>query len=226
VVPKGLWCPLRLPTPWILIAKSGVNRTSEASRRSVLPGNKREANKQAASHLDKAEGVSVNNKAFITAVVLAAAALIAAILGDASSAASQKGPKGALISIHKTSLGRVIADARGHTLYLFEKDKNRMSSCNGACLVYWPGVLTSAKPRAGAGVRASLLGVTKRADGRLQVTYAGHPLYRFVGDTKPGQTTGEGLTDFGAAWDAIAANGRPVEPTAPASAGSGNGAGW
>ena len=167
-------------------------------------------------------------QASAVAVVLAAAALVAAIFGDASSAAPQKAPKGALISIHRTTLGKVIADARGHTLYLFEKDKNRMSSCNGACLAYWPAVLTSAKPRAGAGVRASLLGVTKRADGRRQVTYAGHPLYRFVGDTKPGQTTGEGLTDFGAAWDAVAANGRPVEPNAPASGGSsnGNGEGW
>jgi predicted lipoprotein with Yx(FWY)xxD motif len=162
------------------------------------------------------------------AVVLTAAALVAAIFGDASSAASQKAPKGALVSIHKTALGKVLADGRGHTLYLFEKDKSRMSSCNGACLAYWPAVLTSAKPRAGAGVRASLLGVTKRADGRRQVTYAGHPLYTFVGDKKAGQTTGEGLTDFGAAWDAVAANGQAIEPKAPASGGSGGGygSGW
>jgi predicted lipoprotein with Yx(FWY)xxD motif len=174
----------------------------------------------------KAEGVSVNKIQMVfVGVVLAAAALVAAVFGDASSAASQKAPKGALVSIHKTALGKVIADSRGRTLYLFEKDRNRMSSCNGACLAYWPAVLTTAKPRAGAGVRASLLGVTKRADGRRQVTYAGHPLYRFVGDTKAGQTSGEGLTDFGAAWDAVAANGRPIEPKAPAAGGSGNGSG-
>jgi predicted lipoprotein with Yx(FWY)xxD motif len=167
-------------------------------------------------------------QASIAVVVLAAAALVAAILGDTSSAASQKAPKGTLISIHRTALGRVLADARGRTLYLFEKDKNRMSSCNGACLAYWPAVLSTAKPRAGAGVRASLLGRTRRADGRRQVTYAGHPLYTFVGDTKAGQTTGEGLTDFGAAWDAIAPNGRAIEPNSPASGGSGssNGSGW
>ena len=165
-------------------------------------------------------------QALSVGVVVAAAVLVAAIFGDASSAASQKAPKGALVSIHKTALGKVLADARGHTLYLFEKDKNRMSSCNGACLAYWPAAITSAKPRAGAGVRASLLGVTKRADGRRQVTYAGHPLYTFVGDSRPGQTTGEGLTDFGAAWDAVAPNGRAIEPNAPASGGSGNGGGW
>jgi hypothetical protein len=77
-------------------------------------------------------------------------------------------------------------------------------------------------------VRASLLGVTRRADGRRQVTYAGHPLYRFVGDTKAGQTSGEGLTDFGAAWDAITPNGRSIEPSAAGSGGSGDssGSGW
>jgi predicted lipoprotein with Yx(FWY)xxD motif len=167
-------------------------------------------------------------QALIAAVVLAAAALVAAILGDTSSAASQKAPKGTLISIHKTALGKVLVDARGHTLYLFEKDKNGMSSCNGACLAYWPAVRSTAKPRAGAGVRASLLGRTTRSDGRRQVTYAGHPLYTFIGDKKAGRTTGEGLTDFGAAWDAIAPNGRPIEPNAPASGGSGNsnGPGW
>src|SRR5437763_6150612 len=179
-----------------------------------------------ASQSRQAEGVTVNKiQALIAAVVLAAAALVAAILGNTSSAASQKAPKGTLVSIHKTALGKVLADARGHTLYLFEKDKNGMSSCNGACVAYWPAVFTAAKPRAGAGVRASLLGRTKRSDGRRQVTYAGHPLYTFVGDKKAGQTTGEGLTDFGAAWDAIAPNGRSIEPDAPASAGSGNGQG-
>jgi len=161
----------------------------------------------------------------IAVVALAAAAFVAAVLGDTSSAASQKAPKGALVSIHKTALGRVLTDARGHTLYLFEKDKNGMSSCNGACLAYWPAVITTAKPRAGAGVHASLLGRTKRADGRRQVTYAGHPLYRFVGDTKAGQTTGEGLTDFGAAWDTVSPNGRSIEPSAPASGGN-DGSGW
>src|SRR5437763_10487080 len=182
-----------------------------------------------ASQSRQAEGVTVNKiQALIAAVVLAAAALVAAILGNTSSAASQKAPAGALVSIHKTPLGKVIADARGHTLYLFEKDKNRMSSCNGACVAYWPAVLTAAKPRAGAGVRASLLGVTKRADGRRQVTYAGHPLYTFAGDNKAGQPTGEGLTDFGAAWDAIAPNGRQIEADASASgaSGMGQGSGW
>ena len=161
------------------------------------------------------------------ALALSAATLVAGIFGDTSSAAAQKASKGTLVSIHKTALGKVLADARGHTLYLFEKDKRGMSSCSGACAAYWPAVRTTAKPRAGAGVRASMLGVTKRADGGRQVTYAGHPLYTFIADSKPGQTKGEGLTDFGAAWDAIASNGRAIEPKAPASSGSGGyGQGW
>lgn len=162
----------------------------------------------------------------IVAVALSAAALVAAIFGGASSAAQQKVAKGALVSSRTTALGRALVDARGHTLYLFEKDKRGMSSCNGACVAYWPPVLTTAKPRAGAGVHASRLGVTRRADGRRQVTYAGHPLYTFVGDKKAGQTSGEGLSDFGAAWDAVAPNGRSIEPSAPASGSSGNGYGW
>ena len=146
----------------------------------------------------------------IGALVLAATALAAAVLGGTSSAASQKAPKGTLVSIHRTALGNILADARGHTLYLFEKDKNRMSSCNGACLVYWPAVRTAAKPRAGAGVRASLLGVTKRADGRRQVTYAGHPLYYYVGDRKPGQILCQGVSEYGGYWRVIRASGSPV----------------
>ncbi len=158
----------------------------------------------------------------LVALALSAATLVAGVFGDISSAATQTASKGALVSIHKTALGKVLADARGHTLYLFDKDKRGMSSCSGACAAYWPALRTTAKPRAGAGVRASLLGVTKRADGGRQVTYAGHPLYTFVLDSKPGQTKGEGLTDFGAAWDAIASNGRSIEPKAPVSGGYGS----
>jgi len=116
--------------------------------------------------------------------------------------------------LRTTTLGKVLVDARGRTLYLFEKDKRGMSACYGGCATYWPPLLSSAKPRPGSGVRASLLGVTRRKDGKRQATYAGHPLYAFVSDTKVGQTTGEGLKSFGAAWDVVAPSGRAVEPPA------------
>ena len=74
-------------------------------------------------------------------------------------------------------------------------------------------------------VRVSVLGLTKRADGHRQVMYAGHPLYTFVGDRKPGQTAGEGLNEFGGRWNALDSSGRRVEAGAPASRGSGGGNG-
>jgi predicted lipoprotein with Yx(FWY)xxD motif len=157
---------------------------------------------------------------FIAAAALSGAALVAAAFGGTSSAAPPRASKGALVALGKTALGRVLVDARGRTLYLFEKDKHGKSACYGACAAYWPPLLSTAKPRPERGVRASLLGLTKRTDGKRQVTYAGHPLYTFVGDTKAGQTTGEGLKNFGAAWDALAANGRAVEPVEPATSDS------
>ena len=162
---------------------------------------------------------------FIAAAALSAAALIAAAFGDTSSASPPHASKGALVALRNTALGNVLVDARGHTLYLFDKDKHGRSACYGACATYWPPLFSTAKPRPGRGVHASLLGVTKRTNGKRQVTYAGHPLYTFIADKKAGQTTGEGLNNFGAAWDAIAASGRAVEPTASDSGGTGGGYG-
>ena len=158
---------------------------------------------------------------FIAAAALAAAALVAAAFGDTSSAATPRAPKGAVVGLRQTGLGNILVDTRGRTLYLFEKDTQGRSACYGACAAYWPPLFSSARPQAGRGVRTSLLGVARRTDGKRQVTYAGHPLYRFAGDTKAGQTTGEGLNNFGAAWDVIAASGRAIEPTASDSSGSG-----
>jgi predicted lipoprotein with Yx(FWY)xxD motif len=126
----------------------------------------------------------------------------------ASQAAAGKGP---VVSTATTSLGRVLVDAHGHTLYLFGKDRNGKSACSGACAAAWPPLIATAKPRAGAGAAASRLGTTRRADGRLQVTYNHHPVYTFVKDTKKGQTNGEGLTAFGGTWDAVSAAGAKVQ---------------
>jgi len=118
----------------------------------------------------------------------------------------------AKVQVRSTSLGRILADARGHTLYLFEADKGKKSACYGKCATAWPPLTTTAKPVAGTGAKASLLGTTKRRDGRLQVTYGGHPLYFFYKDTKAGQTSGENLDFFGGEWYALSAAGRKVEP--------------
>jgi predicted lipoprotein with Yx(FWY)xxD motif len=134
--------------------------------------------------------------------------------------------KGAVVSTAKTSLGRIIVNANGRTLYLFEKDRNGKSACSGQCAVFWPPLITSGKPSVTNGARASLIGTTRRADGRLQVTYNHHPLYTFVKDKKAGQTSGEGVNAFGAGWDVLSPAGAKIEkPSAPPPAAGGGGGG-
>jgi predicted lipoprotein with Yx(FWY)xxD motif len=144
------------------------------------------------------------------AIAYTVAAIFAAVLIPTSLAVTSKG-SGATVSVRQSTLGRILVDARGHTLYLFEKDTRGRSSCSGACAAGWPPLIVSGKPRAGAGASAARLGRTKRADGRWQVTYNHHPLYTFVGDTMQGQTNGEGLSAYGAEWYALSAAGGKVE---------------
>ena len=115
------------------------------------------------------------------------------------------------VSTARTGLGRIIVDGRGRTLYLFEKDRRGHSACFGSCIVYWPPLLTRSKPMARGGAKQSLLGTIKRPNGKRQVTYAGHPLYRYFQDTKRGQTNGEGSQLFGAGWDALSPAGKKIE---------------
>ena len=122
----------------------------------------------------------------------------------------------ATVSLAKTKLGMVLVNARGHTLYLFAKDKNGTSACSGTCARFWPPLLSSGTPTAGSGVKRSLLGKTRRSDGRLQVTYNRHPLYTFSLDRKAGQTGGQDNLAFGARWYAVTARGTRVVK-APAS---------
>lgn len=111
-----------------------------------------------------------------------------------------------------TSLGTVLTDRRGITVYLFEKDAGPVSSCYGACASAWPPVAAAGgQLTAGAGANQALLGTTARTDGKTQLTYAGHPLYYFVGDSKPGDTTGQGLQNFGGGWDVLTPAGQKVE---------------
>ena len=119
--------------------------------------------------------------------------------------------RSATVSTARTGLGQIIVDGRGRTLYLFEKDKHGHSACSGTCAVYWPPLLTHGKPMARGGAKQSLLGAIKRPNGKRQVTYAGHPLYRFFQDTKRGQTKGEGSQAFGAGWDALSPAGKKIE---------------
>ena len=114
---------------------------------------------------------------------------------------------GATIQTARTSLGMVLTNGKGMTVYLFEADTGPKPTCYGACAKAWPPVLTTGSPAAGPGAKASLLGTTKRTDGTTQVTYAGHPLYFFIASTKPGQVNGQGVNNFGAHWDAVKPSG-------------------
>ena len=128
------------------------------------------------------------------ALVIAAAALIvtAGLAAAATSATS--------VGVSQSKFGRILVDGHGRSLYLFDRDRNRKSSCYGGCAGEWPPLIVSGKPHAASGVKAALLGRTKRRDGRWQVTFRGHPLYTFAGDAAKGQTNGEGLDDFGGWW--------------------------
>jgi predicted lipoprotein with Yx(FWY)xxD motif len=135
---------------------------------------------------------------------------------EAEPAAEESGPApessgggAAVVKVMDTpKLGKVIVDAEGLTMYDFHKDKGTTSACYGACAEAWPPLLTEGKPTAAGGAEASLIGVTKRKDGTEQVTYAGHPLYGFVEDQKPGETNGNDVSGFGAQWYALEPGGK------------------
>ena len=128
------------------------------------------------------------------------------------------GTQGPVVSTAKTSLGTILVNSRGHTLYLFGKDRSGKSACSGQCATFWPPLIANGKARVAGRAKASLIGTIKRADGRRQVTYNHHPLYSFVKDTKKGQTHGEAFSAFGAKWYAVSPAGAKVVPRA-----SGNG---
>jgi predicted lipoprotein with Yx(FWY)xxD motif len=155
---------------------------------------------------------SVRSRTILVLAVLAVAGAVAAvgasIAGARLAGAQANHAKRTLVKLRRTSLGKVLVDASGRTLYLYTPDRQNKSVCYGQCASYWPPLVTTGKPRAGAGVRAKLLGVTMRKDGSHQVTYAGHPLYLFVQDSKAGQTNGE---EFQNIWYVVSAAGKKVE---------------
>jgi predicted lipoprotein with Yx(FWY)xxD motif len=104
-------------------------------------------------------------------------------------------------------LGKVLVESKGLTLYDFHKDEGGMSSCYGACAEAWPPLLTTGAPQPGNGASASMLGTVERKDGTMQVTYAGHPLYTFVEDEKPGESNGNDVKAFGGQWYALKGSG-------------------
>jgi predicted lipoprotein with Yx(FWY)xxD motif len=158
----------------------------------------------------------------IIAAAFAAAACIATIASMAVAATKAPAPSapqavsagggGALIQLRQTGLGRVLVNGRGFTLYAFGRDGVRKDRCVtiSGCPDTWPILQTDARPRAGAGIKRSRLGTIKVRGGITQVTYAGHPLYGYVGDTSPGSTGYVGVSAFGGVWSAVKASGALV----------------
>ncbi len=121
------------------------------------------------------------------------------------------GRAGTIVQTRTSSLGRVLTDGQGRTLYLFEADKPNLSKLSTAGLSIWPPLAATGKPQAESGALAAKLGTITGADGKPQVTYDRHPLYYYVADTKPGQTKGQALNQFGAEWYVLAPSGNKID---------------
>jgi predicted lipoprotein with Yx(FWY)xxD motif len=163
-------------------------------------------------------------------IPLAALTVAACGSGGAATAATPAPPKTtsgapATIGMARTSLGNVLIDSRGRTVYLFKADKGTRSACSGACAAAWPPLRASGKPAVGRGVKPSLVGTTARSDGKPQVTYNGHPLYLYSGDQKPGDVNGQAINAFGAQWFVLTPGGTQIssQPSGGSGSGSGNG---
>jgi predicted lipoprotein with Yx(FWY)xxD motif len=165
-----------------------------------------------------------------SAAVVPLAALAVAACGSGGTATASPPPSStssgasATVRVANSGLGSILVDSTGRTLYLFKADVGAKSACSGACATAWPPLRVTAKATSGGGLTASKLGTITRSDGTEQVTYNGHPLYTFINDTKPGQTTGQGVTAFGAAWYALTPSGNQAA-TPASSSGAGGGSG-
>jgi len=158
------------------------------------------------------EGDVLSREALARAVVMLTLTAMLGVIGFLVGGSVARGATqtNATVSLRRTTLGLILVNSRGHTLYLFAKDRNGRSACSGACARFWPPLLSQGKPTGGSGVKPSLLGTTKRSNGSLQVTYNKHPLYTYVLDKRAGQTKGEGISAFGARWYAVSATGTAV----------------
>ena len=132
--------------------------------------------------------------------------VILAVLAPGVPAASPR----VTVALAKSTYGPVLFDGRGYVLYAFTRDRPGRSTCGGACAKAWPPYILRGPQRAGAGAKGSLISTTRRADGSRQVTYAGRPLYYYVGDRKPGQILCQNVLEFGGLWLVVRGSGAPV----------------
>jgi predicted lipoprotein with Yx(FWY)xxD motif len=154
-------------------------------------------------------------KAYTLAALAAASLLTLTACGGGNgygNNAAASGPSTSPVSggtglhVASTSLGKVVVDSRGMTVYLLTADKPNHSTCSSTCLAYWPAVA----PSKGTGISAKV-GSTATPGGAKTATVGGWPVYTFVQDSKPGDVTGEGISNFGGTWYAVSPSGQPVK---------------
>jgi predicted lipoprotein with Yx(FWY)xxD motif len=163
--------------------------------------------------------MTVPRRVLVVTAALAVAGATGAVTAEAAGARSQPGrapaattrphSAGTTVSSRSTKIGTVIVNGAQHTLYLFGKDSTNKSHCTGLCAASWPPLMTSGPPKASGKAKQSLLGRIKRGSS-FQVTYNGHPVYTYAGDSKAGQTKGEGLEAYGGEWYAMAPGGGDI----------------
>jgi predicted lipoprotein with Yx(FWY)xxD motif len=157
-------------------------------------------------------------KGLTTRFLLLAMLALVAVAGAASSSAAPRAGQqaddaqaSATLTVRSSRFGRILFDGRGRALYAFTRDRRGgRSRCYGACAKAWPVYFAKGRALAGKGVRQSLIGATRRRDGRRQVTYNGRPLYYYVGDKSPGQILCQNVDEFGGTWLVVRPNGRLV----------------
>jgi predicted lipoprotein with Yx(FWY)xxD motif len=142
--------------------------------------------------------------------------LVPALLVPVAVATGAK-PKPKALQVRSTSLGKVLVDSKKRTLYMLSADGKNSSTCSGQCAANWPPAKAPSKPKVSSALKQNKLKVIRRGDGSKQLAYAGHPLYRFIGDSKPGDVNGEGVNAFGGLWYVLSKSGSAVT-AAPAAA--------
>ena len=138
------------------------------------------------------------------------AGTLAAALALGTPALSSNATNGATVTVHGSKYGRILFDTRGFALYSFTRDRAGRSACTGACATAWPPYVVEKRPTAGSGTTASLLGTIRRGGGSRQVTYAGKPLYYYVGDREPLQVLCQNVAEFGGLWLVVRPTGATV----------------
>lgn len=156
--------------------------------------------------------IHVHPGAVLAAVATGAIAL-ALPVGAATAGPTARAARAAKVQLRHTSLGTVLVDSSGFTVFRFSKDGQKKNTCAGTsgCSQTWPPLTTTGTPTAGPGAKASLLSTITLHGGVKQVTYAGHPLYRYFNASERGETAYVGAKEFGGTWEAVSSSGSAIK---------------